>query len=110
MDVSAALKRMGGDRSLLSQMAQLFLEDSPGLLDTIAAAIRAGQVTEMQRAAHSLKGLAANFDAHAAVSAASRLEAMGRNGEIHEANDALELLRREVGQLRSQLQFRFQTP
>jgi two-component system, sensor histidine kinase and response regulator len=104
LDLTVPLERMGGDQSLLAQLAQMFLEDSPGLLATIATSIGNGNLPELERAAHSLKGLAANFDAHDAVAAALRLEDMGRTGQLDEAPAALDAVGTKIGALRKALQ------
>jgi len=63
LDLEAALKRLGGDRNILVELAKMFAEDSPGLLDGIEQGIQQARYNEAGRAAHSLRGLAANFSA-----------------------------------------------
>jgi two-component system sensor histidine kinase/response regulator len=104
IDMRAPLERMGGDRSLLDQLARMFLEDSPGLLGAAATALGRKQAADLQRAAHSLKGLASNFDAHAAASAALRVEELARDGKLDEAAGALETLGRHVTLVRRELE------
>src|ERR1044071_9738461 len=63
LDLGAALKRLGGDRGILIELAKMFAEDSPGLLDAIEQGVHQGREKDAGRAAHSLRGLAANFGA-----------------------------------------------
>jgi signal transduction histidine kinase/CheY-like chemotaxis protein len=73
-----ALARVGGDRQLLAEISRLFVDDAPHHLDRIRAALDAGDGEALRRAAHGLKGAAANFDADAVVAAARALEEIGR--------------------------------
>jgi signal transduction histidine kinase/DNA-binding response OmpR family regulator/HPt (histidine-containing phosphotransfer) domain-containing protein len=72
-----ALARVGGDRQLLAEISRLFVDDAPHHLDRIRAALDAGDGEALRRAAHGLKGAAANFDADAVVAAARALEEIG---------------------------------
>jgi two-component system, sensor histidine kinase and response regulator len=82
------LDRVGGDRELLAEISRLFVEDAPNHLKRIKAAIDAGDAESLRRAAHGLKGAAANFDAHAVVAAARQLEEAGRTRQF-EGTDGL---------------------
>ena len=81
------LARVGGDRDLLAEISRLFLEDAPRHLDRIDRAIRALDAEALRRAAHGLKGAAANFDAAAVVAAARELEDLGRSADLANASD-----------------------
>ena len=63
LDVDASLKRLGGDRAILVELARMFAEDSPGLMGAIEEGIQQSRYSDAGRAAHSLRGLAANFGA-----------------------------------------------
>jgi len=103
LDLQGALRRLDGDRELLAELAQFFLEDSPGLLDRVRDGLRSGDARTVQRAAHSLKGLAANFGAQGAVDAASAVEDCGQSGDLAAAAAALPQLERQVGLLQTAL-------
>src|ERR1019366_4719707 len=81
------LARVGGDRELLAEISRLFVDDAPRHLEQISAAIEARDGESLRRAAHGLKGAAANFDADGVVNAARELEDIGRSGKFgeHEA-------------------------
>jgi HPt (histidine-containing phosphotransfer) domain-containing protein len=95
-DLSAVLERVGGDQELLKEIANLFLEDAPRLLDLVREAIDAGDALGLQRAAHSLKGSVANFGPQEAVDAAYQLEKMGADGKLEGASDAFTILESEL--------------
>ncbi|HHL40196.1 MAG TPA: response regulator [Deltaproteobacteria bacterium] len=96
LDREAAMERVEGDMELLREVIGLFVEDYPGLLDELREAVAAGDGGRIERAAHRLKGSVDNLGAVAAVEAAARLEAMGREGRLEEAGRALEALEGEI--------------
>ena len=61
------LARVGGDRELLVEISRLFVDDAPAHLQKIRVAIEARDGESLRRAAHGLKGAAANFDAAGVV-------------------------------------------
>jgi len=73
-DYSGSLNRMGNDHGLFEEMVGLLRADAPPLLATIRTAHSDGDGPRLQRAAHTLKGLAANFGAERAVAAAFAIE------------------------------------
>jgi len=103
LDLEGALGRLDGDRELLAELVQFFLEDSPGLLEQVRGGLRSGDAKTVQRAAHSLTGLAGNFGARKAVDAASSVEQFGQSGDLAAAAAALPQLERQVGLLQKAL-------
>ena len=77
-----ALSRMGGDKRLLGQLAEFFLVDAPSLLDELDAALLARNADGVRHAAHSLKGLGANFEALDLVGTARQVEALSQHGDL----------------------------
>lgn len=73
-DYERSLARLGGDPALFREIASLFLEDSPQLIDRARRALVEQQWPEVERASHSLKGLSVNFDAMELASAAAAVE------------------------------------
>jgi signal transduction histidine kinase/CheY-like chemotaxis protein/HPt (histidine-containing phosphotransfer) domain-containing protein len=76
------LARVGGDRQLLAEISRLFVDDAPGHLQRIRHALDARDGESLRRAAHGLKGAAANFDAEGVVNAARTLEEIGRTSRF----------------------------
>jgi CheY-like chemotaxis protein len=91
------------DAGLANEMAKVFLEDYPGRLAEIAEAIARSDCGRVERAAHALRGSAANFQAREAVEAASILERLGSSGDLSGADEALALLELEMHRLRASL-------
>lgn len=99
MNLDVALQRMGNDRALLLQLAEFFLEDAPKLLEEIESARQTNELSTVCRAAHSLKGLAANFEALAAVAAARSVEEEGRYNRSDDLQSLLPVLQAEIHKL-----------
>ncbi|MBN2170269.1 MAG: response regulator, partial [Candidatus Krumholzibacteriota bacterium] len=102
-DRAAALDRVGGDLDLLIELAGMFLEDSPRMLDQIEEAVEQGDADALTRGAHTLKGAVGNFSAQAAFDAAMNLEMIGRGGDLTEAPGACQKLVEEVRRLQPAL-------
>jgi signal transduction histidine kinase/DNA-binding response OmpR family regulator len=97
------LARVGGDRELLAEISRLFVDDAPRHLSKIREALSARDGEALRRAAHGLKGAAANFDAEGVVQAARTLEEMGRTGEFDAHEAAWQTLGVETDRLISML-------
>ena len=103
LDKAALLDRVGGDMELLGELATLFNDDCPRLLDEIREAVRLGDAETLARTAHTLKGSVGNFAAEDAFQAALRLEKIARKGEMAFAQEALEGLEKEIHSVLSEL-------
>jgi two-component system, sensor histidine kinase and response regulator len=101
---SAALERIAGDEDLLRELCQIFLEESPKLLNKLSKALSEGDAEALTKAAHSLKGEASYLGAEATSQAAKRLEQIGREKQLSRAIEEFETLERELAALQSALQ------
>ena len=108
-DLQASLVRLGGSHELFQSLAQFFLEDCPGLLQQLHTGLDRGDAPQIERAGHSVKGLAANFGAADAVQAASIVEEFGRSGDLVASRSALPRLETELQRLQSALADYLQT-
>lgn len=99
LNVTSALARFGGNQGLLRDVAQFFLEDSGQLLEDLESGIRKQDVELATRQAHSLKGLAANFDAETCVAVAFATETACRAGNWDTAQMLLPNLKSECVRL-----------
>jgi len=77
-DHAGSLRRMGNDPELFHEMVELLRTDAPTLLSAVQSADREGDPPRLQRAAHTLKGLASNFGAERAVAAAAEVERLAK--------------------------------
>jgi two-component system, sensor histidine kinase and response regulator len=103
IDLEGARKRMGGDENLLRGMVQFFLDDSPRLLEQLNTALRTSEAFEVQRAAHSLKGLVANFGADPVRELAFRIESLAREGNLAEIESLRDQFATRIRQLATAL-------
>jgi HPt (histidine-containing phosphotransfer) domain-containing protein len=69
---------MGNDQDLFHEMVELLRTDAPMLLSAVHTAHKEGDPPRLQWAAHTLKGLASNFGAERAVSAAAEIERLAK--------------------------------
>ncbi|MEO8340623.1 MAG: response regulator [Nitrospirota bacterium] len=83
-DVAAMLRNIGGDRGLLEQLVELFLQRYQPMLETIRTALADRDQKAVEQAAHALKGTASNLCASEVVLSAGQLEALGRLGTLVE--------------------------
>lgn len=102
-DLSAVLERVGGDEEILQEIAQLFIDDSPGLVAQIRQAAEDQDAGALERSAHTLKGSASNFGAEETVQIALQLEMMGRDGNLSGVEAAYRALETEVNKLNEEL-------
>jgi PAS domain S-box-containing protein len=103
IDEAAALSRVGNDRSLLQELAQLFLLECPRNLGDLQTAVRERNAAKLKAAAHALKGSVDTFGAKSAFAAALRLEILGRSGTLDGAEMALATLEKEIDRLQPAL-------
>jgi two-component system, sensor histidine kinase and response regulator len=98
-DKAAALAHLDGDEGLLQEVAGLFLESSPPLLAEIRETFGRGDLQQLARAAHALKGAVANFHAQAAFELALALETAARKGDRKGAEGIWSTLEPELSRL-----------
>ena len=93
------LARLDGDRELAVQLAGIFLDEYPNMLQRLRDAVSAGSADEVRRAAHALKGSISNFIDGGPTATAFELETLGRNGQVEGAPALLDRLDRELNAL-----------
>lgn len=98
-DRSATLDMLGGDETLLNAMIEIFLVDSPRLLERMEQALVHHDHRELELAAHSLKGELMYLGVHEATETAEKLEAAGRTGKLEGAEELLQKLRSRLAVL-----------
>jgi signal transduction histidine kinase/DNA-binding response OmpR family regulator/HAMP domain-containing protein len=100
IDWLAAIEHLEGDVELLREIAGMFVEQCPSLVSRVKEAVALKDAVEIERAAHTVKGSVGNFAAKAAFEAALRLERIGREGALDEADAACEALEEELERLK----------
>jgi len=102
-DYLQARARAAQDEVLLREMATIFLQESPALMGRIEQALAERDASELERAAHSMKGQARCLVAGEAQSAAEKLEETARRPDFPAAARALAELKGALARLHPQL-------
>jgi HPt (histidine-containing phosphotransfer) domain-containing protein len=102
-DLAALKDRVENDMELLDEMIELYLSNSPQLLNDIEDAVAAHDCEKINRAAHTLKGVLKNMCANACAEAALRLENMAKTGDLGKAEKMLADVQFESQRLESHL-------
>lgn len=103
VDLDAALERLGGDRELLESVVEMVLESCPSLIAKVREAVLNRDAKSLEFAAHTLRGLIANFGAAAICELAFQLELMGKEGNLAESEAVTTVLEVELKRVISTL-------
>jgi CheY-like chemotaxis protein len=97
-DAHKFLEKLGGDKNLLREITDIFLDETPKLIARLQQAIQAGNAELVETTAHSLKGGLSYFGS-AGTNQARELERMGREKNLTEAAGVLTAFLNEVNAL-----------
>ncbi len=99
MDISLIAEDLGLDEKDYLELLDLFLATSRDDLETLAAAIAAGDCAQGTFAAHSLKGAAGNIGLAEFSDTARYIEEVTRRGSFDGVAEAAEVLRNNLEHL-----------
>src|SRR6185369_9939236 len=99
VDPAALLKQFNGDLGFFKDIFKLFMEDVAGLLYGMRDATDSHDSQRLQRVAQKFKGSVANFHSQSVISAADKLESLGRSGDFNGAAKGLVFLEKELSRL-----------
>ncbi len=99
VDFDAAIGRLDGSSELLAELIALFQEDVPQLLQRITTGLRANDALQVKLASHSIKGLAATFNAQQVVERTQRIESLATESQLDKVAPELDYLRDDLAQL-----------
>ncbi len=99
LDKVALMERVDGDTEFLAETVEILKEDCPELIGQMQQAVTDSNAELLTTAAHTFKGMVANFCAQPAADAALRLEMLGKNGNLTDAGEALRTLEKEARRL-----------
>jgi PAS domain S-box-containing protein len=88
-DYAKALEQMGGDVSLLYELAEIFVLEAPERMADLALAVAQADVVRAYQLAHKLKGESANFGRPRVSELADTLANMGRAGHLDGADSLM---------------------
>jgi CheY-like chemotaxis protein len=99
-DRAEVMHRVEGDRELLKELVELFMEVLPDQQKELREAIESGNSKKVDQSAHGIKGLVGNFAATTTFDLAFQLERMGRDGNLNGAEETFQALEIALEQLK----------
>jgi two-component system sensor histidine kinase/response regulator len=102
IDWESAIAVVDGDRELLGEIVAAFLIEGPSLLAQIRRALTDADAAELRRGAHTLKGALRTLGIESAAELASKLEEIGRGGDLASASATMAQLESQLDQILSE--------
>jgi HPt (histidine-containing phosphotransfer) domain-containing protein len=99
LNIDIALEHVGGDRELLSELARMFVQDYPQLIEHAAEGIRQKNYSLLERTAHTLKGRMAFFGISRLRDSLTKLEEMGQEQDLSQADPMLLEIKTEMNSI-----------
>jgi len=96
LNADGLIRSFENDQELFQELVEIFLNDSPQMLNTLRDSLKSTDAKTFKRTAHSLKGMLRNFQAESAAETAFELEQIGEQGKLDDADDIVDSL---AGQL-----------
>ncbi|HET9377171.1 MAG TPA: response regulator [Chthoniobacterales bacterium] len=92
-----------GMSDIIPRLIEIFLETAPRDIERAATALRGSNATELEEAAHKLKGSCGNLGAARLRDLCQQLEKLGRDGSLQTAPELLASVEDEFGRVRTEL-------
>ncbi len=101
VDLEEGLARAGDDREFYKELLEIFLDDVPERMKLLRNALKDGDGEQVARAAHAIKGAAANLSATQIFETALQLEQWGREGQLDQSAASIASLDEALVELRA---------
>jgi two-component system, sensor histidine kinase and response regulator len=82
MDLADLLARVENDRELVTELFAMFREELPRLKHALHEAVDIGDLLQVAKTAHTLKGMLANMSVKQGTIMAAVIEAAARDGNV----------------------------
>lgn len=92
-----------GEPDILAEVLSLFLSEVPPRLERLRNAWADGNIEEVHRAAHSLKGSAGNIGANALFAVCKELDEKSRVGDVSAVGPLVDALGVEYGRVETEI-------
>ena len=92
-----------GEPDVLAEVLRLFLQEAPPRIERLRNAWASGNIEELHRAAHSLKGSAGNIGARRMFEVCRRLDEQGRSGDRSGVAELVDELSAEFDKVESEI-------
>jgi HPt (histidine-containing phosphotransfer) domain-containing protein len=96
-------KLTAGDKEFLVEIIDTFLEDAPGMLETMRESVEQDKAPDLRLAAHSLKSNCADFGAESLRELCRQAEMLGKEGSLDGANSLVTQAKVEYDKLETVL-------
>ena len=102
-DRKGMMAMLGGNAGLLSEVVATFVEETPRMIADVREAVAGKDPYRVRFAAHSLRGALLTVSAEPAAAVANRLEQLGAQGDLANAEQELSELEAELHRLTEEL-------
>lgn len=92
LDIEQLTAVTGGDPGFVEELFSLYRETAPGLLQQVRDAQRRGDLGDLRKAAHTIRGASANVGASRVKALAYAVELLARDGDLTPAPAAISRL------------------
>lgn len=92
-----------GEPDVLTEVLRMFLMEAPKRMDRLRNAHATGDIQEVHRSAHSLKGSAGNIGATAMYDICCEIDVKGRSGDTVALPPLIDALGLEFGKVESEI-------
>ena len=92
-----------GMADIIPRLIEIFLESAPSDINKARAALHASDATDLEEAAHKLKGSSGNLGATRLRDLCQQLENLGREGSLQNAHELFASLEEEFARVRTEL-------
>ncbi len=99
IDMDRIVRQNAGDADLVREMAELFVDECPRMLQQIQEALGQRDTALLAQSAHFLRGSLVNFTEGPAVGALAEIEEACRDDDIHRAALACDQLQEHLGRI-----------
>ncbi len=99
-----AYETVGGDRGLLCDLIDVFVQERSSMMQEIRSSIENGDARELRRSAHAIKGALMHLGARKTAELARRLEAIGESGDMTDDGLWFERLETSTQELTTELE------
>jgi len=101
--LNSLLNTLGGEFAYLEELIDLFLEDTPQLIEDLNTAVEAQDIPEVHRLAHSLKSNGADYGAVKFSNLCKELEMESKSGRLNGATKLAAEITREYAKMEGAL-------
>jgi HPt (histidine-containing phosphotransfer) domain-containing protein len=102
-DFQATIGRLADDVELYREMVRFYVDDSPLLVAELQTGLQEQDAAQIERAAHTLKGMSSTFDGKRVMAVAAEVEQLARSGQLAGIEPQLAALGTEARRLREAL-------